>query len=102
MQDRCRSSVFSFACFILQGWAGGGDEDQQIAFGHVKFKIPDRHPSRLVNSQMDIHSVCFQGEIWAGVLTLGVVSLETILTARRLNEISQEVSADRKRKPSKN
>lgn len=33
---------------------------------------------------------------------MGVVSLKTILTARRLNEISKEVSMDRKRKTMKN
>lgn len=75
---------------------GGGGEEQQLAFGHVKFKIPDRHLSRLVNSQMDIQSLWFQGEIWAGVLTRGAVSLEAILTAKGLNEIRQEVRAGRK------
>lgn len=33
---------------------------------------------------------------------MGVNSVKTILTARRLNEMSKEVSADRKRKTMKN
>lgn len=42
---------------------------RQLLFGHVKFNMPDRHPSRFVNSQMDTQSLWFREEVWAGALT---------------------------------
>lgn len=79
-QDCSRSRVFCFACFmfVLQGWAGGGGENQQLAFGCIKFKMPNRHPAWAVTSHLDIRSLWFWGEVWPGVLTMGVVNIKTV------------------------
>lgn len=79
-----------------------GGEDQQLAFGHVKFRMPHRHPSRAIYSQLDIQSLWFQGEVWDGVLTMGVVNIKTAFTAQRVNVVSKEGSVDRKGKTLKN
>lgn len=65
----------------------GDSEDQQLAFERVRLNMPNRHSSRLVNSQMDIQNLWFQGEVYARVLTMGAIGLKTVLIARRLRSL---------------
>ena len=59
MEGYCKA-ISEAGCFVwlvvflfCSGEQGGGDKGQQLAFGRVKFKMPKRHPHRLVTSQLD-------------------------------------------------
>lgn len=61
LEGYCQDCSRHRGVLFCKGGQWGDGEDQQLAFKHVNFEMPNRHPSGVVNSQLDIQ-VCGSGQ----------------------------------------